>query len=69
MAARSLKTQADVARALSHVYREADADRLSPVKARVLIYAALSLSSVLTEHDLEGRLEALEAAANLRRTA
>lgn len=69
MATRSLKTQDDIARALAHVYRELDANRLEPAKGRVLIYCALSLSSVLTEHDLERRLEALEAQANLRRTA
>ena len=69
MATRSLKTQDDIARALAHVYRELDANRLEPAKGRVLIYCALSLSSVLTEHDLERRLEALETAANLRRTA
>ena len=69
MATRSLKTQDDIARALAHVYRELDANRLEPAKGRVLIYCALSLSSVLTEHDLERRLEALEAAANLRRAS
>jgi hypothetical protein len=69
MATRSLKTQSDISRALAHVYREVDADRIEPAKARVLIYCALSLSQVLTEHDLEARLVALETAANLRRTA
>jgi hypothetical protein len=69
MATRSLKNQDDIARALAHVYRELDADRLEPAKGRVLIYCALSLSSVLSEHDLEQRIEALESAANLRRTA
>ena len=69
MATRSLKTQNDIARALAHVYRELDADRLAPAKGRALIYCALSLSSVLTEHDLEARLVALETAANLRRAS
>ena len=63
MATRSLKTQSDIARALAHVYRELDGDRLEPAKARVLIYCALSLSQVLSEHDIEARLVALEAAA------
>lgn len=69
MATRSLKTQDDIARALAHVYRELDANRLEPAKGRVLIYCALSLSSVLTEHDLEKRLEVLEEQAAMRRTA
>ena len=69
MATRSLKTQNDIARALAHVFRELDADHLEPAKGRVLIYAALSLSTVLSEHDIEKRIEALEAAASLRRTA
>ncbi len=62
MAVRSLKTQADIRRALAHTYRELEADRLEPGKARVLIYCALSLSSVMSEHDLEERIQALEAA-------
>jgi len=69
MAARSLKTQDDIARALAHIYRELDADRTYAGKARVLIYCALSLSQVLGESDLEKRVEALEAAAKLKRSA
>ncbi len=69
MATRSLKTQNDIARALAYCYREMDADRLAPAKGRALIYCALSLSQVLGEHDLERRLEALEAAANLNAAA
>jgi hypothetical protein len=70
MAVRSLKNQDDIARALALVYRELDADRIEPGKARVLIYCALSLSQVLSEHDLEQRVIALEASVpNLRRTA
>ena len=69
MATRSLKTQDDIARALAHVYREVDGDRIAPAKGRVLIYAALSLSQVLGEHDIEKRLEALETAANLNAAA
>ncbi|GLH67313.1 hypothetical protein [Geothrix edaphica] len=69
MAVRSLKTQEDIRRALAHVYRELEADRVDPGKARVLIYCALSLSQVLGEHDLEKRVEALETSSQLRRTA
>ena len=60
MAQRSLKTQSDVKRALAWVWRELEADRMPVSKAKALIYGALSLSSVMTEHDLEARLEALE---------
>ena len=69
MATRSLKNQDDIARALAHVYRELDANRLEPAKGRALIYCALSLSQVLSEHDIEKRLEALESQANLRRAS
>lgn len=61
MSQRSLKNQDDVRRALAHVYREVEADRMAPGKGRVLIYCALSLSQVLTDHDLEKRIAALEA--------
>lgn len=69
MAARILKTQSDISRALAHVYREVDANRMDVAKARALIYCALSLSSVLSEHDLEARILALETQASTRRTA
>ena len=35
-------------------------------KARALIYCALSLSTVLSEHDLEAHIVALETQANIR---
>ncbi len=69
MAARTLKTQSDISRALAHVYREVDGGRMDLAKARTLIYCALSLSSVLSEHDLEARIVALEMQASSRRTA
>lgn len=62
MARRQLKTQDDIRRALAHVYREVESDRMEPAKARVLVYCALSLSTVLSEHELEARIAALEAA-------
>jgi len=60
MAVRQLKTQADVKRALAWVWRELEADRMPVPKAKALIYGALSLSQVMTEHDLEERLRKLE---------
>lgn len=60
MAVRQLKTQADVKRALAWVWRELEADRMPVPKAKALIYGALSLSQVMTEHDLEERLRVLE---------
>lgn len=61
---RSLSTQDDIRRALAKVYRDLDADRLDPVKARVLIYCALTLSTVLRDTALEDRIAALEATAD-----
>lgn len=58
---RSLKTQDDIRRALAWVWREVEADRMEHRKAKVLIYGALSLSQVMSQHDLERRIEALEA--------
>ena len=66
MAARSLKNQSDISRALAHIYREVDADRMDVAKARALIYCALSLSTVLSEHALEARIAAPETQAKLR---
>ncbi len=66
---RRLKTQDNCRVAIAWVFREVEAERMDAGRARVLIYAALSISSILSEHDLEKRLEALETAANLRRTA
>ena len=60
MAQRSLKTQGDVKRALAWVFREIDADKMPVPKGKALVYTLMSLSSVMTEHDLEARLNALE---------
>jgi len=60
MAQRSLKTQGDVKRALAWVFREMDAEKMPVPKGKALVYTLMSLSSVMTEHDLEARLEALE---------
>lgn len=61
---RSLKTQADIRRALAWVWREVEADRMELRKAKTLIYGALSLSQVMTQHDLEARIAALEGASH-----
>lgn len=68
MSQRSLKSQSDIQRALAWVWREIEADRMPVVKGKALIYGALVLSQVLTEHDLEARITALETQASLRRT-
>jgi dihydropteroate synthase len=57
---RRFKTQDDCRRAIATVYRELEKDQMDPGKARVLIYAALSISQILSEHDMEARVEALE---------
>lgn len=69
MSQRSLKSQDDIRRALAHVFREIEADRMDPTKGRVLIYAAMSISTVLAEHSLESRIAALEEAASQKRAA
>lgn len=66
---RRFKTQEDCRRAIASIYRELEKDAMEPVKARVMIYAALSISGILTDHDLEGRIEALECQARARGAA
>jgi hypothetical protein len=58
---RRFKTQDDCRRAIATVYRELEKDKMEAGKARVLIYAALSISQILSEHDMEARVEALES--------
>ena len=57
---RRLKSQEDARRAIAWVFTELSNDTMKPDKARVLIYAALSVSSILSEHDMEGRIQKLE---------
>jgi hypothetical protein len=57
---RRLKTQDDCRRAIAWIFTELSTDRMKPDKARVLIYAALSCSSILTDHELEDRIQRLE---------
>lgn len=66
---RRMKSQDDVRLALAQIYRDLDADRLDVQKAKALCYIALSLSQVLSEHDLEARIAVLENAKPLRRSA
>jgi hypothetical protein len=57
---RRLKTQDNCRSAIAWTFRELEKDRMDPGKARVLIYAALSISGILAEHDVEQRIKALE---------
>lgn len=59
---RRLETQEDVRRLLAFVVREVEADKMSIPKAKALIYAGMSLSAVLSDHDLERRVAVLEEA-------
>lgn len=59
-AIRRLKSQEDCRRAIAWVFRQVEANAIDPPKGRVLIYAALSISSILTDHDFEARMKALE---------
>ena len=71
MAARQFKSQEDCRRAIAFIFRETEAARMPVDRARVLVYAALSISGILSEHDLEARVKTLEAAVplDLRRSA
>lgn len=67
---RRFNNQEHCRQAIAWVFRELERDRMKPDKARVLIYAALSVSGILSEHDLEKRVEALEGSLpSLRRSA
>ena len=57
---RRLKSQEDCRRALAWVFRQVEKDIMAPAKGRVLIYAALTISGILAEHDIESRIEAIE---------
>lgn len=66
---RRLASQDNCRQAIAWVFRQVESDQLDPVKARVLIYAALSISGILSEAELEARITALENAKPLRRSA
>lgn len=66
---RRLATQENCRQAIAWIFRRVENDEMDSAKARVLIYAALSISGILAEHDLETRVVALEQKARLRRTA
>jgi len=57
---RRLKNQENCRQAIAWVFRELEKDRMEAGKARVLIYAALSISGILADHDIETRIELLE---------
>jgi len=63
-AVRRFKTQDNCRQAIAWVFRELEADRIKPEKARVMIYAALSVSGILevvAESHFEERIAALES--------
>ena len=64
-----LKTQDNCRQAIAWVFRELKADRMRPDKARVLVYCALSISTILSEHDIEERITALETRAMKEKVA
>jgi hypothetical protein len=66
MAQRQLKSQGDVRRTLAWVFRQIESDEMPVLKGRVLIYALMSLSSVMSEHELEARIQALETERETR---
>jgi hypothetical protein len=66
---RRFKTQEDCRRAIAWIFSELSANRMKPDKARVLIYASLSISGILTDHDLEERIATLECQARARGAA
>jgi predicted NAD/FAD-dependent oxidoreductase len=60
---RRLKTQENCRATLAWIFREVEKDKMVPTKARVLIYAALSISGIISETDIEARIKALEESA------
>lgn len=66
---RKLDNQEDCRRLLAFVIREVEADKMEIPKAKLLIYAASTLSSVLSEHDVEQRLAELETRFGKKRAA
>ena len=66
---RRLKSQDNCRQAIAWVFRELEQDRMDAAKARVLIYAALSISGILSDHDVEQRIQALELAGGQRRAS
>lgn len=61
-AIRRLKTADNVRTALAMVFRKVEAGTMDPGTARVLVYCAATLGSIIRDSDLEARLDALEAA-------
>lgn len=60
-AVRRLKTADNVRAALAWVFRQVEGGDMELDKARVLIYAAVSLGGILKATELEARISALEA--------
>lgn len=57
---RRFDSQDDCRRALANIYRAVEADQMDSSKARVLCYIALSISGVIKDCDIEGRIAELE---------
>ena len=68
-AVRRLKTQEDCRKALAQVYRQLEDETLDPARARVMIYCALSVSSVISGQPLEERIQKLETTVLQKRGA
>jgi len=56
-----------VRRALAFIFREAEADRMDPAKARVLVYTCQVLSQTIEDTEIEARLRELETSLGLPR--
>lgn len=67
MAARQFKSQEDCRRAIAFIFREVESAKMPVDRGRCLIYAALSISGILSDNDLERRVTELETAVPLRR--
>jgi hypothetical protein len=65
---RRYATQDNCRQAIAWVLRELENDRMDAGKARAMIYGALSISGILSEHEVEKRIQVLETAM-LRRPA
>jgi hypothetical protein len=67
MAVRKLQTHADVTKALAWIWRQVEADSMEIPKAKTLTYILATMAGVLSEHDLDARIKALEERSNTPR--
>ena len=66
---RRLSTQDHCRQALAWLWREVESDRMDVQKARTLCHICLSLSGILSDHDIEARIVQLETAMSRRGAA